>query len=88
MPMGAIVGEDGEARDERVSYAADIRPMFRGRDRMAAISAFDLWSYEDVVRCAAQIAEQIADGSLPLDGPLSNVQVSVFDRWVAEGAHP
>ena len=86
--MGASVGEDNLTSSRRVSFAVDIRPMFRASDRLAAMGTFDLWSYDDVVRHAAPIAERIAEGSLPAEGPLTNAQVSVFDRWVVEGAQP
>ena len=91
--MGSLQGSDG--RDDPaaecvgarlVSYLADIRPLFGPRDRMAMINVCDLWSYDDVVSHAETIAERIAEGSLPGDHPLSDAKVSMFDRWVVEGA--
>ena len=39
-----------------MSYAADIKPLFRERDRGAMLSHFDLWSYDDVAERAQSCA--------------------------------
>jgi hypothetical protein len=67
------------------SYADDIKPLFRERDRGAMLSHFDLWSFEDVVEHKDAILEQVADGSMPCDGPWSAEQVELFRSWVAAG---
>jgi hypothetical protein len=68
------------------SYAADIKPLFRERDRGAMLSHFDLWSYDSVAQNRDAILAQLADGSMPCDGPWPAGQVELFRRWVAEGA--
>ena len=50
------------------SYDADIRPLFRERDRGAMLSRFDLWSYDDVKANADAILGRLAAGSMPCDG--------------------
>ncbi|WP_213814461.1 hypothetical protein [Glaciihabitans sp. dw_435] len=72
----------------RLSFEADIRPLFTQGDRTAMLEFFDLWSFDDVVRHGAAIAERLADGSLPRDIRWSDAHVSMFDRWRAEGANP
>jgi hypothetical protein len=65
-----------------VSFAADIRPMFREKDRDAMRGAFDLWQYDDVVSHAAAIATKLHEGTMPCDGPWPAEHVKLFDRWV------
>jgi hypothetical protein len=68
-----------------VTFAADIRPMFREKDRDSMRRAFDLWLYEDVVTHAAAIATKLHDGTMPCDGPWPADHVKLFDRWVDQG---
>ena len=67
------------------SYEADIKPLFRERDRGAMLRAFDLWSYEDVVRNKDAILDRLTDGDMPCDGPWPGEQVEVFRGWVTAG---
>jgi hypothetical protein len=67
------------------SYADDIKPLFRERDRGAMLSHFDLWSYDDVVQHKDAILEQVEDGSMPCDGPWPAEQVELLGSWVAAG---
>jgi hypothetical protein len=67
------------------SYAVDIKPLFRERDRGSMLTHFDLWSYEDVVRNKEAILNRLADGGMPCDGPWPTEQVEVFRGWVASG---
>jgi hypothetical protein len=71
-----------------LSFASDIKPLFRESDRMAMRRAFDLWSYDDVVANAQAIAGRLKDGSMPCDGPWPGEQVSVFERWLSDGSAP
>jgi hypothetical protein len=71
-----------------VSYITDIRPLFGLQDRIAMMNICDLWSYDEVASHASTIGERIAEGSMPGVRPLTDAQVSMFDRWVAEGARP
>ena len=68
------------------SYAVDIKPLFRERDRGAMTSHFDLWSYDDVAQNRDAIVAQLADGTMPCDGRWPADQVELFRRWIAEGA--
>jgi hypothetical protein len=68
-----------------VTFAADIRPLFREKDRDSMRRAFDLWAYEDVVSHASAIASKLHDGTMPCDGPWPAEQVSTFDRWMSQG---
>jgi hypothetical protein len=80
-------GGNGQSMpSDRVTFATDIRPLFRERDRTAMRSAFDLWAYDDVVAHGAAIAAKLRDGSMPCDGPWPADQVALFERWRAEGA--
>ena len=78
--------EDPQYRLGMTSYAADIKPLFRERDRGAMLSHFDLWSYEGVAQNRDAILAQLADGNMPCDGAWPADQVELFRRWVAEGA--
>jgi len=54
--------------DQEISFGADIKPLFREKDRDSMIKAFDLWSYADVQTHASAIAEAVRKGSMPCDG--------------------
>jgi hypothetical protein len=73
--------------EESLGYVADIKPLFRERDRGAMLPiAFDLWSYDDVKKNAPGILARLEDGSMPCDVAWAPEQVEVFRRWVAQGA--
>jgi hypothetical protein len=76
---------DGPEPGGSPTFAIDIRPMFREKDRDAMRRAFDLWQYDDVVTHAAAIASKLHDGTMPCDGPWSENQLKLFDRWVDQG---
>jgi hypothetical protein len=71
--------------DRPVSFAADIRPLFRADDREAMDFAFDLWNVDDVRSNADAILERLQDGSMPCDGEWSSEEIELFSRWVATG---
>jgi len=73
---------------EPVSFAAHVKPLFRGRDRQSMTFAFDLWSYEDVRAHAADILERLAGGSMPCDGAWPTDKVDLFQRWAGSGMQP
>lgn len=68
-----------------ISFGADIKPLFRGKDRDSMRGAFDLWSYADVQTHADAIAERLKNGSMPCDGAWPPERVGLFERWVEQG---
>lgn len=71
--------------DRPVSFAEDIRPLFRADDRDAMDFAFDLWDVDDVRSNAGAILERLQDGSMPCDGEWSADEIDLFSRWAAAG---
>jgi hypothetical protein len=67
------------------SYAADIKPLFRERDREAMLTHFDLWAYDDVATHKDAILAQLAAGEMPCDVPWPSEHVERFRGWVADG---
>lgn len=78
-------GSGNPSPPSRVTFAADIRPLFREKDRDAMRRAFDLWLYDDVVAHVSAIATKLHDGTMPCDGPWSEERMEVFDHWVDQG---
>lgn len=74
--------------DATPSFEADIRPLFREKDRQRMQWAFDLWLLADVKGNAPQILERLEDGDMPCDAPWPDEQVELFRRWVDSGMAP
>jgi hypothetical protein len=74
--------------DETVSFAADVRPLFREHDRESMMRAFDLWSYDDVRAHSAAILGKLSQGTMPCDGAWPAAKVEVFRRWTETGFQP
>jgi hypothetical protein len=70
---------------EQVTFAADVQPLFRERDRASMRFAFDLWSYDDVAANADAILGRLHDGTMPCDGAWPDGQVQLFERWIEAG---
>jgi hypothetical protein len=70
------------------SFAADIQPLFRDRDRAAMTFLFDLGSYEDVKANASDILAATERGEMPCDGPWPAERVELLRRWVDAGCQP
>jgi hypothetical protein len=68
-----------------IGFDADIKPLFRAKDRDSMRKAFDLWSYADVQTHATAIAETLKKGSMPCDGPWPPERVALFEQWVKAG---
>jgi hypothetical protein len=79
---------DSASTSDRLSFATDIKPLFREQDRQAMKKAFDLWSYDDVRARSSDILEHVKNGSMPCDGAWPPERVRVFERWVDSGAAP
>ena len=71
-----------------LSFASDVKPLFRESDRASMQKAFDLWNYDDVVRFQDAIVERLADGSMPCDGPWDAKDIDIVRTWIAEGSRP
>lgn len=73
-----------------VSFAADIRPLFRDSPDVDSMKDFglDLSSYETVRMQAAAIFERLKDGSMPCDEPWPVEQLVLFEQWMEEGMAP
>ena len=71
--------------EEQVTFAQDIRPLFRERDINSMSFAFDLSSYQDVRLNAEAIYEKLADGSMPCDGQWPVADVGRFRSWIDNG---
>jgi hypothetical protein len=71
-----------------MSFAADVRPLFREEDRASMDFAFDLWSYDDVKANATLILERVEDGTMPCDKTWSDDKVQVLRSWIAENCPP
>ena len=69
-----------------VSFAADVKPLFREKDRASMLRHFDLWSLDDVAEHASAILDQLEGGTMPCDGAWPADRVDVFRRWLAQGS--
>jgi hypothetical protein len=77
VPMGAL------------SFAADIRPLFRDMD-IAAMkpNGIDLSSYEDVKKRAQDIYARLSAKEMPCDGPWGESLVQKLKEWMQRGMEP
>lgn len=69
-------------------FAADIKPLFRPRDRQSMTFAFDLYSYDDVSAHADRILERLKAGEMPCDREWPDNQVALFEQWMKAGKKP
>lgn len=67
------------------SFARDIHPLFRMRDRLSMRWAFDLGNYHDVSKHAQAILERLVSGTMPCDGKWPEEQIDLFRRWAEAG---
>jgi hypothetical protein len=70
---------------DSVSFAADVKPFFREKDRTSMLSHFDLWSHDDVSAHAPAILARLEEGEMPCDAAWPSDRVDVFRRWLAQG---
>jgi hypothetical protein len=73
---------------QHLSFARDIRPLFRDSDIQSMKFAFDLASYEDVRTHAEAIYAAIAAGQMPCDGAWADKDRVAFRSWLDAGALP
>ena len=70
------------------SFATDIQPLFRERDRRAMTFMFDLWDHGAVKSNAAAILASLQAGEMPCDGAWPAEQVERFRSWIEGGCQP
>jgi hypothetical protein len=70
------------------SFASDIKPLFRDKDRNAMLGAFDLWKYDDVVKHAQAILSEVDAGKMPCDGAWPPESVAKLKSWIEGGTLP
>jgi hypothetical protein len=73
-----------------LSFAKDIRPLFRDTPDVDTMKDFglDLSSYADVKAKAKEIYATLLDGSMPCDEPWPKEQIAQFKQWMDEGTAP
>lgn len=74
--------------EEAIRFAAQIRPLFRTRDRLSMRFKFDLGSFEDVSAHADAILARLRSGTMPCDGAWPTERVDLFERWIRSGKQP
>jgi len=74
--------------EDQLSFAQDIRPLFRDRDIQSMSFAFDLASHDEVNANAEAIYERLASGSMPCDGGWPAEDVERFRTWIDNGSPP
>jgi len=67
------------------SFAQDIRPLFREKDRESMKAAFDLFDYQDVASHADAIVGALRSGRMPCDGAWPADRVQIVQRWIDAG---
>ena len=67
---------------QMLSFARDIQPLFRAKDRDSMRSHFDLFDYSDVADHADAIVRALRSGEMPCDGGWPASQVETFQRWI------
>jgi hypothetical protein len=73
-----------------VSFASDIRPLFRDTPDVDTMQAYglDLSSYDEVKQRAREIYAELESGNMPCDQRWPAERLSLFNRWMDEGMAP
>jgi hypothetical protein len=73
-----------------VSFAKDIRPLFRDDHDVATMKDYglDLSAYADVKAQAESILGTLKEGTMPCDGAWPEDRIALFKRWMDEGMAP
>ncbi len=72
-----------------LSFAADIRPLFRPNDiETMKPMGIDFSSYEDVKKKAQSIYARLSAKDMPCDGPWSDQSLQKFKQWMESGMKP
>lgn len=73
------------AKASTPSFARDIEPLFREKDRESMRWRFDLWNFHDVSTHAQLILDRLSSGGMPCDGEWPEQQIALFRRWIEAG---
>ena len=73
------------AGDGTLSFARDVKPLFREKDRDSMRKAFDLFDYTDVAQHADAILGAVRSGKMPCDGAWPAAQVETIQHWIDQG---
>ncbi len=72
-----------------LSFATNIRPLFRSNDiETMKPMGIDLSSYEDVKKKAQSIYGRLSAKDMPCDGPWSDQSMQKFKEWMESGMKP
>jgi hypothetical protein len=72
-----------------LSFARDVRPMFRVTDVDTMQNyGLDLSSYDEVKNKAQAIYATLAEGTMPCDEAWPKDRVATLKRWMDEGMAP
>ena len=71
--------------EQDVTFARDIRPLFRDQDVRSMSFSFDLSSYDDVRENAEAIYARLETGDMPCDGGWPPERVQRFRAWMDSG---
>jgi hypothetical protein len=71
-----------------LSFATDIKPLFKESDRRSMEWRFDLWSYDVVKENADLILGRLEDGSMPCDRSWPDADVAKVRAWIEGGLQP
>jgi hypothetical protein len=74
--------------DTAPGFDADIKPLFREKDRNSMRRHFDLWSADDVRRHAEAIYGAVARGYMPCDTTWPDENTQLLRRWIDGGSQP
>ena len=71
--------------DTAPTFANDIKPLFTESDRTAMLSAFDLWSFDDVTSNSERILAAVESGAMPCDARWPDERVDLLRLWIDSG---
>jgi twitching motility protein PilT len=83
MLQQAHLGAAGAEGTAPLSFASDIKPLFRKEDQVAMSWAFDLWDLDSVRANSAAILDHLERGNIPVDvDPWPEADVDLFRTWI------
>jgi hypothetical protein len=70
---------------DAVSFAQNVRPLFRDKDVDSMGWGVDLTSYDDVKTHAEGIFDRLSRGNMPCDGTWPPERIALFRQWMDQG---